>query len=81
MARKQSPRDTGEYVSLATQLLDLIAESGLTVNAVAVGAGVAQPILQRFVSGTRDNLRLDTIDKLCEFFGVRLTVPKRKPKK
>lgn len=77
----QSPDRTGDYVPLATQLLDLIAKSEMSINAVALASGVPQPVLQRFTSGERSNLRIDTMDKLCEFFGVRLTAPKRKFKK
>ncbi|MGA2032938.1 MAG: helix-turn-helix transcriptional regulator [Thermoguttaceae bacterium] len=71
---------TAGYVPLATQLLGLIADSGMTINAVALASGIPQPVLQRFTSGERDNVRIDTADKLCEFFGVRLTATKRKPK-
>ena len=76
----------GGYVPLATQLRDLISnrEKDQSLNALAGACGVAHPILQRFVSGVRDNLRLDTADKLCEHFGVKLTAakaPKRKPGK
>lgn len=79
-AKKGALPDAAEYVPLAEQLLALVAGSGMTVNAVALASGVPQPVLQRLVSGSRDNVRLDTADKLCEFFGVRLTVSKRNPK-
>ena len=86
MAKKRSPRNTGQrepgrYVPLATQLLGMIAETELSVNALAQASGVSQPVLSRIVSGARDNVRLDTADKLCEYFGVRLTAPTRKPNK
>ena len=49
----------------------------MTINALAVAAGIPEPVLHRFVSGDRENIRLDTADKLCRFFGVRLTTPKQ----
>ena len=36
--------------------------------------------IQRFLDGTRPNIRIDTVDKLCEHLGLELR-PKRKPTK
>ncbi len=77
---KSKENDSG-YVPLATQLRDLMRDSGLSIYALAHATDVAQPILQRFASGVRENLRIDTADRLCKFFGVRLTATKRKPGK
>jgi plasmid maintenance system antidote protein VapI len=63
-------------MSVTDQLLGMIDESGMTINAVAVAAGVPQSVLCRFMSGNRMNIRLDTADKLCRYFGVKLTKPK-----
>jgi len=65
------------YVPLREQLRGMIAKSGMTTNALAVAAGVPHPVLYRFLSGDRENIRLDTADKLCEWLGVKLTAPKR----
>jgi DNA-binding Xre family transcriptional regulator len=65
-----------DYNPLAEQLRGMITESGLTTNALAVAAGIPEPVLHRFLSGVRENIRLDTADKLCRFFGVRLTAPR-----
>ena len=64
------------YSPLAKQLRGMIANSGMTINALAVAAGIPEPVLHRFVLGVRENIRLDTADKLCRFFGVRLTAPR-----
>jgi DNA-binding Xre family transcriptional regulator len=61
---------------ITEQLRGMIANSGMTLNALAVAAGVPQPVLHRFVSGVRENIRLDTAGKLCQFFGARLTAPR-----
>ena len=65
------------YHPLAEQLRGMIENCGLTTNGLAVACGVAQPILHRFVTGERDDIRISTADRLCEFFGVKLTAPKR----
>ena len=70
-------KPTARYTPLAKQIKELVENSGLTTNALAVAAGVPQPVLYRFLTGGQENLRLDTIDKLCEFFQVRLTKPPR----
>jgi plasmid maintenance system antidote protein VapI len=41
------------------------------VNAVAVEAGVPQPVLHRFMTGERD-LTLRTAQKLADHFGLEL---------
>jgi DNA-binding phage protein len=53
--------------------------SAPSVYSVAIGSGVAHPILLRFLSGERD-IRLATAAKLCAFFGLELR-PSRKPAK
>jgi len=77
---KDKPSESPTRATLTEQLREMIRDSGQTVNAVAVASGVPWPVLQRFCAGERDNIRLDTADKLCAFFGVKLTAPrKRKP--
>ena len=48
-----------------------------SVYAVARDSGVSQTTINRFVNGERD-LYLGTVDRLCDFFGMRLTRPTRK---
>lgn len=62
--------------SLAEALRAAVLDSGMSINAIAARSGVPQPVLQRFASGQRDNIRLDTASKLAEFFGMHLTTPK-----
>ena len=56
---------------MAETLRQAIEASGLTVAAVARGAGIAQPVLHRFAKGERD-LTLDTAEKLVRYFGLEL---------
>ena len=44
--------------------------------AVARDTGVRETVLSRFMNG-KQGLYLTTVDRLCEFFGMRLTRPKR----
>jgi len=57
---------------MATQLRKTIQESGKTVNKIAVEAGVPQPVLHRFMSGKRPDLKLTTVQKLADYFGLEL---------
>ena len=68
---------------LADQLKAAVERSGLSVNQVAREAGIPQQVLQRFLSGKRHNVRLDTASKLAGFFGMRLTKPQnaRRPRR
>ena len=77
VATLRGPRLLGSS-AVMEQLREMIANSGKTVNGLAVAIGMPQQVLQRFVSGARDDLHLSTADKLCSYFGVRLTSPKRR---
>ena len=63
-------------MTISDQLRDAIRKYG-SVYAVARDSGVSQSGLQRFVTEQRD-LRLETADRLADFFGMRLTRPTRK---
>ena len=56
---------------MADQLKKAIQTSGKTVNAIAVEAGIPQPVLHRFVKGERD-LTLSTVQKLADYFNLVL---------
>jgi len=62
--------------NLTEQLLAAIEDSGKSINSISIAAGVPQPVLQRFASGERD-IRLETAAKIADYFGMRLTKPKR----
>lgn len=83
-------------MAITDQLRERIASSGETHYAIGKGANVAPQVLDRFASGERPYLRSDTMDKLCEYFGLELcpktgetkrkqtgkkTAPKRKRRK
>jgi len=64
-------------MTISEQLRAAVAGSGLSIYAVAKGAGIAEPCLNRFMRRKR-GLTLETADKLAAFFTMRLTRP-RKP--
>ena len=64
---------------ISDQLKQAIESYGNLLS-VSRDSGVAYPMLHHFMSGKR-TLRLDSADRLCEFFGMRLTKPTVKPPK
>jgi plasmid maintenance system antidote protein VapI len=66
-------------VALQDQLRKAVEDSGLTLYRIAKDSGIAYQVLHRFARGERD-LTLQTASKLADYFGMRLTRPKR-PKK
>lgn len=67
-----SPR---RILSLANHLRMAAKASKLSVYRIAQETGVDQSTLNKFLTGTRDNLRLDVADRLFRFFFVP---PKRR---
>jgi plasmid maintenance system antidote protein VapI len=65
-----------EIVALQDQLRQAIEDSGLTLYRIAKGSGIAYQVLHRFARGERD-LTLETATKLADYFGMRLTRPRR----
>jgi DNA-binding Xre family transcriptional regulator len=63
---------------LDAQLCEMVRQSGMTLNAVAVAAGVPQPVLYRFYNGEQESITLQNAEKICAYFDVRLTAPKRR---
>jgi plasmid maintenance system antidote protein VapI len=57
---------------MAETLRRKIQATGETVATISRGAGIAQPVLHRFVTGERD-LTLRTADKLVRYLGLALT--------
>ena len=57
---------------MAVLLKEAIQASGLSLNQLGQRAGIDHSRLSRFVRGERD-LTLDTVDKLCQVLGLRLT--------
>ena len=56
---------------MAETLKTAIGQSGETVAAISRAAGIAQPVLHRFVKGERDVI-LTTAQRLADYFGLEL---------
>jgi hypothetical protein len=54
--------------SLSDELRIAAKESGFSVKKIAEATGLDQSGLNRFLNGTRDNIRLDVADRLFQFF-------------
>lgn len=65
-----TPSDAGP--TLAAVLRDAASSCGLSVYQIAKAAHVDQSTLNKFLSGKRDNLRLDVADRLFQFFELRV---------
>lgn len=67
---------------ISDQLRKAIRDSGLSFSEIARAIGISQPILSRFMStdpDTHRDIQLErTADKLADFFGMKLSEPKRK---
>jgi plasmid maintenance system antidote protein VapI len=74
MAAKKPVAKKQDAVASATMrevIVQAIEESGKSVRAVALNAGISQPSLSRFVNGERD-LLLDAADKVAKSLGLKL---------
>lgn len=47
-------------------------EQGRSINSIAADAGIPQPVLQRWWSGARPDIRLSTAEQLCRYFGIKV---------
>ena len=70
MAKSNKRRDG---LSLADHVRRAASRSGLSVNQIARESDVDQSTLNKFLNGTRDNLRLDVADRLFCYFGLSVT--------
>lgn len=67
-------------MTISDQLAAAIKAEDVTLYRIAKDAGVDWGTLQRFLDGTRANIRIETVDKLCEYLGLELR-PKKKTRK
>jgi DNA-binding Xre family transcriptional regulator len=63
---------------ISSQLKAAIKATDATFYRIAKDAGVDWGSLQRFVDGRRQNIRIDTVDKLCECLGLELQPKKNR---
>ncbi|MFQ5734432.1 MAG: hypothetical protein ACE5KM_21050 [Planctomycetaceae bacterium] len=63
-------------MAISDQLKDAINASGETHYRIGKESGVAAHVIHRWASGEREHLRSDTIDRLCDYFGLVLAAKK-----
>lgn len=56
-------------IELAEILQDLLKEKGMTINALAVQAGIPQPTAYRLVKGSVKTPKFETLEKIAKVFG------------
>jgi DNA-binding Xre family transcriptional regulator len=64
-------------MTISSQLRAAIKATDATLYRIAKDAEVDWGTLKRFVDGTRPNVRIDTVDKVCEQLGLELQ-PRKK---
>lgn len=67
-------------MAVSDQLKAAIEESGQSHYSIQKETGVPAMVIGRWMKGTRDNIRSDTIDTLAEYFGLELKPTKRRRK-
>ena len=78
MTRQRTENTKKPAKTLAGHIRDAARRSGLSVYRIARETSVDQSTLNKFLNGTRDNLRIDIADRLFRFFKLRVTHPRRK---
>jgi DNA-binding Xre family transcriptional regulator len=63
---------------ISKQLRAALKTRDVTLYRIAKDAEIDWGTLDRFISGERPNIRIDTVDKLCESLGLELTPKKRR---
>jgi tetrahydromethanopterin S-methyltransferase subunit H len=71
-------------MSLSDSIREAIKASDKPMLRISEETGIDSGILSRFVTDnleSRRDIRLETADKLAEYFGLKLVGPKKKAKK
>ena len=68
-------------MTFSDQLRAAIQDQDVTLYRIAKDSEVDWGTLQRFLDGTRPNIRIDTVEKLCEYLGLDLQPKKKISKK
>jgi plasmid maintenance system antidote protein VapI len=63
-------------MSITAQLRDAIKTSSATLYRIAKDSGVSYSVVHRFTNEQRQ-IKMDAADKLADYFGMKLTKPRR----
>jgi hypothetical protein len=70
-----------DFVTVSDQLRALIKAKDATLYRIAKDSDVDWGTIQRFLDGSRPNIRMDTVDKLCGSLGLELRLKKKESEK
>jgi hypothetical protein len=76
--RRQTRATGGDMVKVSHQLRAMIKVKDASLYRIAKDSDVDWGTIQRFLDGTRPNIRIETVDRLCECLGLELRVKKGK---
>ena len=65
-------------MTVSNQLRAAIKQADATLYRIAKDADADWGMLRYFLDGTRPNIRIDTVDKLCECLGLELRPKKNR---
>ncbi len=68
-------------MTISSQIRAAVKATDATLYRIAKDADIDWGTLKRFVDGTRPNVRIDTVDKLCEWFALELRPKTRQSRK
>ena len=77
MARREARKTECDETSLADLIRQAARESGLSIYQLAIEGEVDQSTLNKFLNGTRPNIRLDVADRLFQVLGIGIVRRKR----
>ena len=77
MAKKKTQKKKPQTVSeVLIQAIENAWDNGVTTYRIGKNSDVDPATIDRFVSGERPNIRIDTVNRLCEALGLEL-IPKK----
>jgi plasmid maintenance system antidote protein VapI len=79
MTRPEAKNPEDNSPSLADHIREAARESGLSVYRLARDADVDQSTLNKFLTGSRNNLTLEIADRLFRVLGLRVTRRGKRP--
>jgi DNA-binding Xre family transcriptional regulator len=70
-----------QMMTISDRLRAAIQAQDVTLYRIAKDSDVDWGTLQRFLDGTRPNIRIETVEKLCDYLGLELQPKKNLRKK
>ena len=73
MKYRGSNHQEAKGMNMTDQLRKAIKQSKQSLYRVAKGAGISYAVVFHFVKGKRQDIRLSTVQALCDYLGLELT--------